>query len=207
MSAANLALFWAVSAMFVITPGVDWAYAISGGLQRAVVPAVSGLLVGHLLATLLVAAGVGALIAGMPVALEAMTLCGAVYLAYLGMGMLLRPGAVVSDARPGPASGRQWLIKGVCVSGLNPKVFLLFLALMPQFTEPAGAWPVGLQIMALGGVHVFSSAVVYMLVGLGAQVVLRSRPEAARWVSRLSGAAMVVIAAALLAGQVLRLAA
>lgn len=205
MSASNLALFWAVSAMFVITPGVDWAYAISGGLQRSVVPAVSGLLLGHLLATLIVAAGVGALIAGMPVALEAMTFCGAAYLAYLGIGMLLQPGTVASDARQGHASGLQWLAKGVCISGLNPKVFLLFLALMPQFTEPAGAWPVGLQIMALGSVHVLSSAVVYMLVGLGAQVVLRSRPQLARWVSRVSGAAMVAIAAALLAGPVAKL--
>ncbi len=191
--------------MFVITPGVDWAYAISGGLQRSVVPAVSGLLLGHLLATLIVAAGVGALIAGMPVALEAMTFCGAAYLAYLGIGMLLQPGTVASDARQGHASGLQWLAKGVCISGLNPKVFLLFLALMPQFTEPAGAWPVGLQIMALGSVHVLSSAVVYMLVGLGAQVVLRSRPQLARWVSRVSGAAMVAIAAALLAGPVAKL--
>jgi len=68
---------------------------------------------------------------------------------------------------------------------------------MLQFTEPAGAWPVGLQIMSLGSVHVLSSAVVYLLVGLGAQVV--------RWVSRLSGAAMVAIAAALLAGPVAKL--
>ena len=207
MSAANLALFWAVSAMFVVTPGVDWAYAISGGLQRAVLPAVSGLLLGHLLATLVVAAGVGALIAGMPIALDAMTLCGAAYLAYLGMGMLLQPGAVASDARQGPSSGFRWLVKGVCISGLNPKVFLLFLALMPQFTEPGGAWPIGLQIMALGAVHVLSSAVVYMLVGLGAQVVLRSRPQAARWVSRVSGTAMVAIAAALLGAQIMKFAA
>lgn len=88
---------------------------------------------------------------------------------------------------------------------MNPKVFLLFPALMLQFTEPAGAWPVGLQIMSLGSVHVLSSAVVYLLVGLGAQVVLRSRPQLARWVSRLSGAAMVAIAAALLAGPVAKL--
>ncbi len=34
--------FWAVSFLFVITPGADWAYAISAGLRgHTVVPAVS----------------------------------------------------------------------------------------------------------------------------------------------------------------------
>ena len=45
--------------LFVITPGVDWAYAISAGTRHraAVVPAVTGMLAGHLTATVVVAAG------------------------------------------------------------------------------------------------------------------------------------------------------
>ena len=31
------------------------------------------------------------------------------------------------------------MTKGAGTSGLNPKVFLLFLALLPQFTEPDAA--------------------------------------------------------------------
>ena len=31
MTLALVAAFWAVSILFVITPGVDWAYAISAG--------------------------------------------------------------------------------------------------------------------------------------------------------------------------------
>lgn len=67
MEPSMLAAFWAVSLLFVITPGADWAYAISAGLNgRVVIPAVSGLLSGHLLATLVVAAGVGGLVARYP---------------------------------------------------------------------------------------------------------------------------------------------
>ena len=56
-----VAAFWAVSFLFIITPGADWAYAISAGMrERRVAPAVAGLLSGHVLATLIVAAGVGA---------------------------------------------------------------------------------------------------------------------------------------------------
>ena len=34
-------------------------------------------------------------------------------------------------------------MKGAATSALNPKVFLLFLALLPQFTEPDTGWPLG----------------------------------------------------------------
>lgn len=94
-----------------------------------------------------------------------------------------------------------WAVKGVCVSGLNPKVFLLFLALLPQFVDPSAAWPVPLQIVALGLVHIVSCGIAYLLVGFGSQVVLRTRPVAAALVSRISGIAMVVISVLLLADQ------
>ena len=93
--------------------------------------------------------------------------------------------------------------KGAGISGLNPKVFLLFLALLPQFTDPDAAWPLAVQIAVLGLVHVASCAVVYTGVGTGARLVLRARPAAARAVTRLSGAAMVVIGVLLLVEQLL----
>jgi threonine/homoserine/homoserine lactone efflux protein len=73
------------------------------------------------------------------------------------------------------------------VSGLNPKVFLLFLALLPQFTDPGTQWTVAVQVVVLGLVRVAGRAVVYTGVGAGARRVLRARPAAARAVSRVSG--------------------
>ncbi|MNC61297.1 LysE type translocator [compost metagenome] len=102
-----------------------------------------------------------------------------------------------------PGAWHHWTLKGICVSGLNPKVFLLFLALLPQFTDPAAPWPVPGQIVALGLVHVASCAIVYLLVGYGAQVILSTRPLAARRVSQLSGAAMIAIAMLLFVDQVI----
>jgi hypothetical protein len=46
--------------------------------------------------------------------------------------------------------------------------------------------------------------VVYLLVGFGARHALRTRPAAARVVTRFSGAAMVLIGAVLILEQVLR---
>jgi threonine/homoserine/homoserine lactone efflux protein len=204
MPVAMVAAFWAVSMLFVLTPGADWAYAISSGLRhRSVVPAVGGLLSGHLLATVVVAAGVAALLAGSPVVLSVLTVVGAAYLVWLGIGMLHRPASVQGNAGEIAVSGWRQAVKGFGVSGLNPKVFLLFLALLPQFVVAAAEWPVALQIMVLGLVHIANCAVVYTGVGVGARHVLRSRPAGARWVSRVSGAAMIIIGVGLVSEQLL----
>ena len=97
-----------------------------------------------------------------------------------------------------PRSRLREAAKGAGISGLNPKVFLLFLALLPQFTDPNAAWPLAAQIVVLGLVHVTSCAVVYTGVGTGARRVLRARPAAALAVTRCSGAAMIVTGAMLL---------
>ncbi|AIN59203.1 MULTISPECIES: LysE family translocator [Pseudomonas] len=202
MAMSVLTAFWAVSLLFVMTPGADWAYAISAGMRgRWVVPAVAGMLSGHLLVTLVVAAGVGSLIAGHPLALTLLTLAGCVYLLWLGGNLLLSPAVPEAGAAGGQDSGSRWAFKGLCVSGLNPKVFLLFLALLPQFTDPQSSWPLPLQILLLGLVHLGSSLVIYLMVGYGAKAVLRTRPAAAQAVGRLSGAVMILIAAGLIAGQ------
>ena len=55
--------------------------------------------------------------------------------------------------------------------------------------------------MALGALHGVSCAVVYLLVGFSARAVLQTRPGAAKNVSRVSGAVMIIIALVLLAEQ------
>ena len=200
MSLTTAAAFWAVSFLFVITPGADWAYAISAGLRhRTVLPAVGGLLAGHVVATAVVAAGVAAVVTSSPAVLTAMTVTGAGYLVWLGVGMLTRPAAAAdTGAGTGTDSWVRQAVTGLGISGLNPKVFLLFLALLPQFVDAEATWPVAAQIAALGLVHVASCAVIYTVVGTGARSVLRTRPAAARAVTSFSGAAMIVIGTVLI---------
>ena len=201
VSVTVIAAFWLVSFLLVITPGADWAYAISAGLRgrTQVAPAVLGLAAGAMLATVAVAAGVGALVAQYPVVLTVLTLLGAAYLLWLGVAMLRRPCAATVAAAQGHDSPWRWMAKGACVSGLNPKLLLLLLALLPQFVQQTAPWSVALQIVALGAIHAASCCVVYMGVGLGSQRVLGARPAAALWVSRLSGVLMVGIAVMLIA--------
>lgn len=194
-----LATFWVVSFLLIITPGMDWAYMIGAGIRgKGVVPAATGLVSGHLAATLLVAAGVGALVASQPGTLTVLTLAGAAYLLWLGANMLLNPPMPHGSQAD---SGYSWLgclLKGAGISGLNPKVLLLFVALLPQFTDPQGSLSITAQILLMGLVHLIGCAQVYLLVGFASHRVLKARPAAARIVGRLSGVAMLVIAAGLL---------
>jgi threonine/homoserine/homoserine lactone efflux protein len=100
-------------------------------------------------------------------------------------------------------TSRATLIRGVGVSGLNPKGLLLFLALLPQFASPRGSWPLAAQLGVLGLVFMLSCAVFYLCLGSFARKILHARPTAARAVSRFSGAAMFVIGALLLAERLI----
>lgn len=203
MGFEHVAAFWVVSILFVITPGADWAYAITAGLRfRSPVPAVLGMLTGHLLATLTVATGLGVLIANAPGVLTALTIIGSLYLAWLGIGMLRNTGAVHASEAQVSASTLGQFARGLAVSGLNPKVFLLFLAMLPQFTDTAGSWPFGAQMTLLGLVHVASCALVYLIVGFGARRVLFAKPTASLIVTRASGIAMMAIGALLIVEKI-----
>jgi len=48
------------------------------------------------------------------------------------------------------ASTAAIVSRGVGVSGLNPKGLLIFVALLPQLTDPGGRWPATVQLTASG---------------------------------------------------------
>ncbi|MFB7853499.1 MULTISPECIES: LysE family translocator [unclassified Streptomyces] len=199
MDTTTLAAFLAVDLLLVFTPGADWAYAISAGLRgRSVVPAVTGLIAGHLAYSLVAFAGLAVVVASSPAALTALTVAGAGYLLWLGCGVLRQPSVpAAGDGSPG-ASRLQVAVKGFGISGLNPKALLLYFSLFPQFIDPATGWPVAAQTGLLSTVHLTACAVVYLAVGVLARTVLSTRPSAARAVTRVSGAMMIAIGAFLL---------
>ncbi|PBC62762.1 lysine transporter LysE [Streptomyces sp. Tue6028] len=189
--------FLAVDLLLVCVPGADWAYAISAGLRGSVLPAVSGLVAGYAVHTLLATAGLAVLVAGSPALLTGLTVAGAGYLLWLGWGVLRRP-ATPGAAQDAPAAPPlRTFLRGSAISGLNPKGLLLYLSVLPQFLRPGGV-PVAAQTGLLGAVHMAACAAVYLTVGLLARAVLRARPAAARAVARTSGAAMLGIGGFLL---------
>lgn len=199
MPLASLLAFWGVALLLIVVPGADWAFTISAGLRgRSVLPAVGGLVAGYTLMTAVVAAGVGALITRTPAALTALTLAGGAYLMGHGARTLLAPSRPPATDAPAPGTAWAAVRQGIGVSGLNPKGLLIFVALLPQFAASGRPWPFPLQLTALGLVFVATCAAFYLTLGSLARTVLHARPAAARLVSRVSGAGMLLIGAALI---------
>ena len=180
MDLTVIGAFWCVSFLLILSPGPDWAFCIAAGLKgRRVVPAVAGLMSGHTVMMLTVAFGAGRILAGSPALMTALTAAGAIYLLWLGVGMFRHPG----------------------VSGLNPKVFLLFFALLPQFVRPSLPLSPETQMLVLGAVHLATCTLVYLGVGFGAEFLLRSRASLAVLAGRVSGVVMTFVGASLIYEQ------
>lgn len=202
--------FVLVAAALACTPGVDWAYSIAAGLrQHSFVPAVAGLCGGYVLHTVLLVAGLAAVLTGMPGVLGWITLAGAGYLMWLGVSTLRSwRGASFSaaDAAGGHnATQFRTFLQGMGTSGINPKGLLFYVALIPQFVSAEASLPVPVQSGLLGMTFVALAGAVYTAVALLSRTLLQSRPGAARVVTFASGIIMVVLGVVLVSEQVLPL--
>ena len=199
--------FVLVAAALACTPGVDWAYSIAAGLrQRSFVPAVAGLCGGYVLHTVLLVAGLAALLTGMPGVLGWITLAGAAYLMWLGISTLRSwRGASFTAGGAGTAgsSRLRTFLQGMGTSGINPKGLLFYVALVPQFVSADASLPVPVQSGLLGMTFVLLAGVVYTTVALLSRTLLQSQPGAARLVTLASGVIMVVLGTVLLGEQLL----
>jgi threonine/homoserine/homoserine lactone efflux protein len=207
MAAGSVLAFWAVAILLIVVPGADWAFTIGAAVRgRLVAPAVGGLAIGYTTTTAAVTAGIGALVAGAPTALTALTVVGGAYLVWLGVTTLRKPAARSTWATYDAAipTARTTLLRGIGVSGLNPKGLLLFIALLPQFANPRWAWPLAAQLALLGLLFTTTCAIFYTVVGLFARTVLNARPQAARTVSRISAAGMILIGLSLVVERLLQ---
>lgn len=196
--------FAAIALTLVVVPGPDWAYILAAGARdHVVIPAVGGLVLGYALITAIVVVGVGPLVAAIPAALTVLTLVGAGYLAYLGVRTLMSTGKIHADTKPLASSTIGYVWRGVGVSGLNPKGLLIFLSILPQFTNPAAAWPLPAQLATLGAVFMALTVVFYLPLGFAAHRVLGARPRVSLITTRVAGVAMILVGAALLIERIL----
>ncbi|MEQ6897460.1 LysE family translocator [Microbacterium sp. KR10-403] len=202
MQISLLLAFAGLALTLIVVPGPDWAFVLASGIHHHVVlPAVAGLMGGYLVLTAIIAAGVGPIVASAPWFLLVLTVVGAAYLVYLGVGILHRPSAVPLAGGP-VLSRRSYVVKGMGVSALNPKGLLLFVAILPQFARADATWPVAVQLVVLGVVFIALCGTFYLVLGAVADRVLGSRPRTARMISRIAGAAMIVIGLALIGEQI-----
>ena len=148
--ADNLIVFTVAATLLTLTPGLDTALILRTstveGREQAFRAAL-GINMGCLLWGAAVALGLGALIAVSEFAFDALKFCGAAYLAWLGLNMLLRPRRSLSPADTATKSRQNWFLKGMLGNILNPKIGIFYVSFLPQFIpqgQPLIVWTFGL---------------------------------------------------------------
>jgi threonine/homoserine/homoserine lactone efflux protein len=137
-------LFVAMSFVVSATPGPNMLYVMTtSAVQgfRASITAMAGCMAALMAMMSLSAAGVGALLQTSPALFDALRLCGAAYLAYLGFRLWRSPVAdgdmaVVTAPRATQVNHRAVFAQGFLVAASNPKAILFAAAFFPQFIRP-----------------------------------------------------------------------
>lgn len=133
----NLLAFTFAASLLTLTPGLDTALILRTSSvegKRQALLATMGIHTGCFLWGAAVAFGLGALIAVSELAYDLLKYCGAAYLVWLGVNMLVRPRTSFAGSNADKALQQtNWFAKGTIGNVLNPKVGIFYVSFLPQF--------------------------------------------------------------------------
>ncbi|WHS63051.1 LysE family translocator [Pseudomonas sp. G2-4] len=164
---ANLYLFVVAVVLLLIVPGPNMAFVTSHALAhgwRGGFAAALGISFSDLLMTIMVSAGIGALVMSWTPAFEALRLAGACYLLWLAWQALRTP-TVSQNAQLQDTSFWKIFARGTLNSLLNPKALLFFMVFLPQFVTLTTG-DVSLQLILLGALLALIALIFHTLLGL-----------------------------------------
>jgi threonine/homoserine/homoserine lactone efflux protein len=163
--------FALVALGIVLTPGPNMIYLISRSITQgpaAGIVSLSGVALGFVFYMLCAAFGITALLFAVPYAYEALRFAGAAYLLWLAWQAIKPDGRSPFQVKKLRVDGpRKLLAMGFVTNLLNPKIAMLYLALLPQFIDPA-AGSVLMQSLALGSIQIVISVGVNAMLALAA---------------------------------------
>lgn len=199
--------YLAFAGLMVISPGPDTLFVIGSGLRhgaRGAVAATLGGATGSLFHATAAAIGIGALIAASPLAFEIIRWAGAMYLVVLGAKALQsawngESKETADDPQDQPESLWSVYRQGLVTSLLNPKMSAFYIAVLPQFVNPA-LDAIGLQLFLLGCLHNLLGTIYLVAIGCGAGKVagLIGSRNGRRWLDGIAGTFFVGIAVRLM---------
>ncbi len=219
MPSSSLLGFAGVALVVVLAPGPDTFLTLRYALNRPRngVVAALGMMLSIMGWAALAGLGVAALLQTYPAIHQAIAIIGGLYLLYLGLGSLIKArflaGASAATARTATRSvaatdteftALQSLRAGMLSSALNPKLGLLFLALMPPFI-PLGSNMLGSALL-LGAVFaLMGGAYMMMLAAIAARAMAWFKsPTVGIWLERVSSAALAIMGIVVLIGSFLQ---
>lgn len=166
--------FLGASIAISVSPGAGAILSMATGLTHGVrrgTWSVLGLQIGLMLQLVLVAVGLGAVVAGSVLAFQIVKWLGVAYLIYLAVQQWRSASLDLNERMSGTVErGRlALLIRGFLVNTTNPKGLVFLLAVLPQFVVPAA--PLLPQYVAIAATMVAVDIVVMSLyTGLAARM-------------------------------------
>ncbi|CAM3825017.1 Leucine efflux protein [Mesobacillus thioparans] len=137
-----------------LTPGTDTMYIVSRSISQgrtAGMYSALGITSGVVVHTLLAAFGLSVILTQSALLFNAIKIAGAIYLAYLGVKMIMDKSNGNEQKSLPIHSNRKIFFQGVVTNVTNPKVALFFLAFLPQFihADAGSASPIPFIILGL----------------------------------------------------------
>ena len=195
---STLGAFLLTVSAVVLSPGPDTIiilrYTLSSGPRIGLVT-VAGVQTGLAVHTLLAVLGISVLIASSPVLFKTVALAGAVYIAWIGVQGFRDGGMLdISNNKPAVSTAKAYRDAILC-NVLNPKVILLFLALLPNFVD-ADRGNVPLQMVIFGLGLIIINTLWQVPLALAAEAVRRwlMNPIVYKMVTRSTGVLLLAIA-------------
>lgn len=184
--------------IIIIIPGPSVLFVIGRGIslgRRAALATVFGNAVGATVCAALVSFGLGPVISRSVTFFTVMKIVGALYLVSLGWKSFRdrRKLAAVLDATVVSMGTRRIIAQGFIVGITNPKIYVFFAAVLPQYVEPdsGSTW---LQMIILGlvfsAIALVSDSMWGLLAGSVRQWVARS-PKRLEAIGGLGGLAVM----------------
>ncbi|MBC7572820.1 MAG: LysE family translocator [Herminiimonas sp.] len=203
MTTASLLLFAVTEAALSLSPGPAVMLVVACGIAhgwRKSLYATLGILSANALYFVLSATGIGSLIAASHDLFTVIRWIGAGYLVYLGlMAIFGKPSPLTIASLEGRPSGGMAIFRSaVLLQMANPKSLLMFVAILPQFVDPAA--PVGFQMLILAALSIVPELCILLGYGLLASSARQwaTQPRYARMTDRCAGS-LVVLAGILVA--------
>ena len=191
--------FVVATVIALVVPGPTILLVVSYALARGrnvTLALFSGVILGDLIAMSVTLAGLGIVLAASASAFTMMKWAGALYLAWMGIGMIRKAGTATAELQAVGQRGSGTAFRdGFIVTLLNPKSIGFFIAFVPQFIHSAKPVVPQFLIMivtfvGLGGINVLAYAL--LAAHLRDKV---TRPGALAWLQRAGGGVLICLAA------------
>jgi threonine/homoserine/homoserine lactone efflux protein len=189
--------------VMVLTPGPNMVYLVSRSIAQgrvAGIVSLAGTGVGFLVYMTMANLGLAVVFVAVPWIYIGLKAAGVVYLAWLAF-KTFRPGGMgLFEARPLARDSHGKLFRmGLLTNLLNPKAAVMYLAIIPQFIDPAHGSAIA-QGFTLGAVQITISMVVNAAIVFAAGTVARfvaTRPTWLTWQRRITGTLLAAVAVVL----------